>query len=141
MTTNHDASTESLTDLANTVKEQEQQKNGNDTSARINTDDGEQLGNNASAEMNSTRNDDASTQNIPNSVHNNLSDENTETFSYDFLMTKEGNRDGYTERQYQDAKRAWKLYLNTGGGGIENFKHYLRQNIIQNSPVTNNNIN
>ena len=118
MTTNHNTSTESLTDLDNTVNEREQQQNGNDTSARTNTNDGEQLGDDTSAQTNSTRHSGADTQNMPNSVHNNLSDKNTETVSYDFLMTKEGNRDGYTERQYQDAKRAWKLYLNTGGGGI-----------------------
>ena len=38
-----------------------------------------------------------------------------------FVMTKEGNRDGYTDRQYEHAKQAWKLYVNTGGGGFENF--------------------
>ena len=141
LTTKHNALTESLTALDTTVNEREQRKIENDTSAQKNTDDGEQLGDETSAQTNSTRHSGADTQNLPNSVHNNLSDENTETVSYDFLMTKEGNRDGYTERQYQDAKRAWKLYLNTGGGGIENFKHYLRQNIIQNSPVTNNDIN
>ena len=43
----------------------------------------------------------------------------------EIVMTKEGNRAGYTERQYQDAKKAWRLYLNTGGGGINNFKHYF----------------
>ena len=48
----------------------------------------------------------------PNSVTNNLSDKNIESTYYDVLITKEGNRDGYTERQYQDTKRAWKLYLN-----------------------------
>ena len=51
-------------------------------------------------------------------------------------MTKKGNRDGYTDRQYERAKRAWKLYTNTGGGGFENFKHYLQQNLIKNNPVT-----
>ena len=54
----------------------------------------------------------------------------------DFVMTKKGNRDGYTDRQYERAKRAWKLYTNTGGGGFENFKHYLQQNLIKNNPVT-----
>ena len=48
-----------------------------------------------------------------------------ESYTATYPSPKEGNRDGYTERQYQDAKRAWKLYLNTGGGGIDNFKHYL----------------
>ena len=65
-----------------------------------------------------------------------------ETYFYmEFLMTKEGNRDGYTDRQYELAKRAWKLYINTGGGGMDNFKHYLRQNIIKNCPVTLDDIN
>ena len=59
----------------------------------------------------------------------------------EIVMTKEGNRDGYTDRQYNDAKKAWRLYLNTGGGGIDNFKHYVRQNIIKNCPVTIADIN
>ena len=61
--------------------------------------------------------------------------------SVDFLITKEGNRDGYTDKQYERAKQAWKLYLNTGGGGIDNFKHYMRQNLVQNCPITNDDIN
>ena len=68
----------------------------------------------------------------------------TESESYlylNYLMTKEINRDGYTDRQYEKAKRAWNLYINTGGGGLENFKHYLRQNIIKNNPITNNDVN
>ena len=67
--------------------------------------------------------------------------EEIDNYLYGFLVTKEGNRDGYTDNQYEDAKRAWKLYINTGGGGIDNFKHYLRQNIVTNCPVTNNDIN
>ena len=51
-------------------------------------------------------------------------------------MTVKGNRNGYTDKQYDDSKRAWKLYINTGGGGFENFKHYLRQNLIKNNPLT-----
>ena len=43
----------------------------------------------------------------------------------DYLMTKKGNRDGYTDKQFELAKQAWKLYINTGGGGVNNFKHYL----------------
>ena len=46
------------------------------------------------------------------------------------IMTVEGNRAGYTDKQYERAKRAWKLYVNTGGGVFDNFKHYLRQNLI-----------
>ena len=43
---------------------------------------------------------------------------------------------GYTDAQFERAKTAWKLYIATGGGGFENFKHYLRQNIIKNCHVT-----
>jgi hypothetical protein len=53
------------------------------------------------------------------------SSDNNEDYLLDFVMTKTANRDGYTDRQYERAKRAWKLYINTGGGGFENFKHYL----------------
>ena len=79
LTTNHDALTESLTDLANTVKEQKQQNNGNDTSAWTNTNDGEQHGDNSSTETNSTQHSGLNMPIEPNSVHNNLSDKNTKT--------------------------------------------------------------
>lgn len=74
---------------------------------------------------------------------NNVTANSTPVGSYttNYPATKEGNRDGYTKQQYQDAKRSWKLYLNTGGGGIDNFKHYLRQSIIEDCPVTNTDIN
>ena len=44
LTTKHNTSTESLTALDTTVNKQEQRKIENDTLARKNTDDGEQLG-------------------------------------------------------------------------------------------------
>ena len=44
----------------------------------------------------------------------------SESYYYlDCVMTLKGNRDGYTDKQYERAKRAWKLYINTGGGGFE----------------------
>ena len=70
-------------------------------------------------------------------VERSTSDSTNIDVSIDFLITKEGNRDGYTDKQYERAKQAWKLYLNTGGGGIDNFKHYMRQNLVQNCPITN----
>ena len=47
-----------------------------------------------------------------------ISNESDAYNGLDFVMTKKGNRDGYTDRQYERAKRAWKLYINTGGGGL-----------------------
>ncbi|MGC9293591.1 MAG: hypothetical protein ACP5EP_12880, partial [Acidobacteriaceae bacterium] len=62
------------------------------------------------------------------------------TFNYrgkSFLVTTlMENRKGYTQRQFEDAKRARKLYHIVGCPTIENFKNILRQNIIQNCPVT-----
>ena len=45
------------------------------------------------------------------------------------------NRKGYTERQFNEAKRARKLYHIVGCPTVVNFKYILRQNIIQNCPV------
>ena len=66
-------------------------------------------------------------------------DDNSE---YSHLISSvEGNKDGFTERQYELAKRVRKPYINTGAGGIDNFKHFMRQNIIKNCPVTTKDIN
>ena len=46
------------------------------------------------------------------------------------------NRKGYTERQFNEAKRARKLYHIVGCPTVENFKHILCENIIRNCPVT-----
>ena len=71
----------------------------------------------------------------------NISEQQECYFFVDFIMIVEGNHAGYTDKQYERAKRAWKLYVNTGGGGFENFKHYLRQNLIKNNPVTSDDAN
>ncbi len=52
------------------------------------------------------------------------------------ISTVEENRKGYTQRQFEDAKRARRLYHIVGCPTIENFKHILRQNIIKNCPVS-----
>jgi hypothetical protein len=52
------------------------------------------------------------------------------------VATLSENRKGYTQRQFEDAKRARKLYHIVGCPTLENFKHILRQNIIKNCPVT-----
>lgn len=52
------------------------------------------------------------------------------------VATVNENRKGYTQRQFDDAKRARKLYHIVGCPTLENFKKLLKQNIIQNCPVT-----
>ena len=52
------------------------------------------------------------------------------------VTTVTENKVGFTKRQVEDAKRARKLYHTMGCPMVQNFKHLLRQNIIQNCPVT-----
>ena len=56
------------------------------------------------------------------------------------ISTLKENRRGYTQQQFEDAKRARKLYHAVGCPTIENFKHIIRQNIIKNCPVTTKDI-
>ena len=57
------------------------------------------------------------------------------------IATVTENRKGYTQRQFEDAKRARRLYHIVGCPTVENFKHIIRQNIIKNCPVTIEDIN
>ena len=57
------------------------------------------------------------------------------------VTTVKENRMGYTERQFKDAKRARQLYHNIGCPTVENFKQLLRQNIIEDCPVTIDDVN
>ena len=56
------------------------------------------------------------------------------------VTTVNENKVGYTKRQIENAKTAWKLYHMMGCAMIQNFKHILRQNIIMNCPVTTEDI-
>jgi hypothetical protein len=51
------------------------------------------------------------------------------------------NMMGYTQRQFENAKRARQLYHIMGCPTVENLKHILRQNIIKNCPVTAEEVN
>ncbi len=57
------------------------------------------------------------------------------------IATVKENKMGYTQRQFESAKRARRLYHIVGCPTIENFKHILRQNIIKNCPVTADDVN
>ena len=48
---------------------------------------------------------------------------------------------GYTNRQFEQAKRARRLYHNVGEPTVENFKYMLRSNIIKDCPVTEKDAN
>lgn len=57
------------------------------------------------------------------------------------VTTVKENRMGFTERQFDRAKQARRLYHIVGCPSLENFKHILRQNIIKNCPVTSEDVN
>jgi hypothetical protein len=57
------------------------------------------------------------------------------------ISTIKENRKGYTQRQFENSKRARRLYHIVGCPTVANFKHILRQNIIKNCPVTADDVN
>ncbi len=57
------------------------------------------------------------------------------------VTTVAENRKNYTQRQYERAKEARKLYHIVNAPSIQKFKHILRQNLIQNCPVTSEDVN
>ena len=63
------------------------------------------------------------------------------TAASNLVSTVKENRDGFTKRQFQDAKRARSLYHKLGCPTVENMKHILRMNLIKNCPVTTEDIN
>jgi hypothetical protein len=57
------------------------------------------------------------------------------------VTTVKENKMGFTQKQYENAKKARRLYHIVGCPTVENFKHILRQNIIKNCPVTPEDVN
>ena len=57
------------------------------------------------------------------------------------VTSVEENKRGYTQRQFENAKQARRLYHIVGCPTVTNFKHILRQNIIKNCPVTTEDVN
>jgi len=59
-----------------------------------------------------------------------------EAATSNFISTVEEYKMGYTQRQFERAKAARKLYHNVGTPTVENFKALIRMNTIANCPVT-----
>ena len=57
------------------------------------------------------------------------------------IASVEENKMGYTGHQFEQAKRARRLYHLVGAPTIENFKHRIRSNIIKDCPVTEKDVN
>jgi hypothetical protein len=62
---------------------------------------------------------------------------NEPTFETNLMVqTVDEHKKGYSQRQFESAKQARKLYHIIGCPTVEHFKAILRQNIIKNCPVT-----
>jgi hypothetical protein len=57
------------------------------------------------------------------------------------IKTVKENRVGYTQRQFEQAKRARELYHIVGAPTIETFKTLIKMNAIRNCPVTTEDVN
>jgi hypothetical protein len=57
------------------------------------------------------------------------------------INTVKENRAGYTQRQFEQAKKARELYHIVGTPTIETFKMLLKMNAIRNCPVTTEDVN
>jgi hypothetical protein len=57
------------------------------------------------------------------------------------LNTVKENRAGYTQRHFEQAKRAQELYHIVGTSTIQLFKTLIKMNAIKNCPVTTEDIN
>jgi hypothetical protein len=69
-----------------------------------------------------------------------VSDEYLKKQSHLINMVKE-NREGYTQRQFEQAKRAQELYHIVGMPTIESIKALIKMNAIKNCPVTTEDVN
>ena len=70
------------------------------------------------------------------SYRKNLKKNNTTVVTNCLVASVEENKKGYTERQFKRAKEARALYHKVGTPTVENFKGLLRQNLIQDCPIT-----
>jgi hypothetical protein len=57
------------------------------------------------------------------------------------VTTVTENKSGYTQRQFERAKEARRLYHIVGTPTVENFKSLLRMNVIKDCPVTTEDVN
>jgi hypothetical protein len=70
-----------------------------------------------------------------------LKEDQKEIGASNLISTVAKNREGYALRQFERAKEARRLYYIVGTSTINNFKSLLRMNVIQNSPVTVEDVN
>ena len=52
------------------------------------------------------------------------------------VQTVQENEEGYSQRQIQDAKKAWDLYAKVGYPSARDFQNIISNNLILNCPAT-----
>jgi hypothetical protein len=70
-----------------------------------------------------------------------VSDEYLKKQSHVINTVKENRVVGYTQRQFEQAKRARELYHIVGMPTIESFKALIKMNATKNCPVTTEDVN
>jgi hypothetical protein len=70
-----------------------------------------------------------------------LKEDQKEIGASNLISTVAKNREGYALRQFERAKEARRLYYIVGTSTVNNFNSLLRMNVIQNSPVTVEDVN
>jgi hypothetical protein len=78
---------------------------------------------------------------VSNGYQQGLKEDQKEDSTSNLISTVAENRKGYTLRQFKRAKEARKLYHIVGTPTMNNFKSLLRMNVIQNCPVTVEDVN
>ena len=65
----------------------------------------------------------------------------TRTEVNSMVTTLKENNKGYTQRQFDQSKRAKTIYHNVGFPNVENFKHFLRLKMANKCPITTEDVN
>jgi hypothetical protein len=78
---------------------------------------------------------------VSEDYQSNLQRDEEEEGTSNLVTTVTENKSGYTQRQFERAKEARRLYHIVGTPTVENFKSLLRMNVIKNCPVTTEDVN
>jgi hypothetical protein len=78
---------------------------------------------------------------VSNGYQQGLKEDQKEDGASNLISTVAENRKGYTLRQFERAKEARKLYHNVGTPTMNNSKSLLPMNVVQNCPVTVEDVN
>jgi hypothetical protein len=78
---------------------------------------------------------------VSEDYQSNLQQDEEKEGTSNLVTTVTENKSGYTQRQFERAKEARRLYHIVGTPTVENFKSLLQMNVIKNCPVTTEDVN